>query len=238
MSKNNLNKANTTKEIVNVTVVEENEKINPLAKYQDTQIDDPLTPEYEEPQRYGDYFRVEKGSNSIRVLSSAIVGCEYWIEQRSEDGTKKMKPIRRPSNEANNLDAAGIEWDYFHAFFIWNYKAHRVQLFSTTKRGIIKGIKKVVQNPKWGKPFSYDLCIDKTQKDTSDNFSVEYSVTPEPIESNQELEKDIKNKWEYWNFDRQTLFMLFEGLDPFEVRREQLKQAKEAMLAQQLGVQA
>lgn len=201
---------------------------NLLAPYQNLDIPNPLNPEFEEPKRYGDYARIEEGNNSFRILSEGIFGVEYWSETFDlESGKVKNKPIRRPLAEITSLETA--DWSYFYAFFVWNYKAEKIQILNTAKRGIVKGLKTLINNPKWGDITQYDICITRRQTDPTDPKSVEYSVTPEPKAI---LEAEISEKWESSNFNRDALYMLFEGLDPFEYARK----FKEQELSQNLKV--
>lgn len=190
-------------------------------------IPDPLTSSFEEPKRYGNYTRLEEGQNILRILSEGIMGVEYWTEETDEEGRLRRKPIRQPLEQATSLTTT--DWSYFYAFFVWNYKAQKIQIFSTAKRGIIKGLKSITKNPKWGQPTGYDICITKIQTDPSDIKSVEYTVTPEPKDI---LDPEIKQTWENSQFNRNALLLLFVGKDPFELRRqhqEDERKAKEAV---------
>jgi hypothetical protein len=210
---------------------------NLLTSYKSLEIPNPLDTQFEEPKRYGDYTKFEEGNNSFRVLSDAIIGCEYWTEVfDQETGKVKNKPIRKPLTEASTLETA--DWSYFYAFFVWNYKAQKIQILNTSKRGIIKGLKTLINNQKWGDITQYDICITRRQTDPTDTKSVEYTVTPEPQAI---LDTEIAEKWENSNFNRDTLYMLFDGLDPFEIKRqfqEQEKKLKEQELTRNLRVRA
>ncbi len=217
-----------TQQIVNTNL--EAQLQNILTRYEAQDIPNPLNPEFEEPKRYGDYTRLEEGDNSFRILSEGIFGVEYWTENFDpESGKVKNKPIRRPLAETTSLETA--DWSYFYAFFVWNYKAEKIQILNTAKRGIVKGLKTLINNQKWGDITQYDICITRRQTDPSDPKSVEYTVTPEP---KTVLDPEISEKWESSNFNRHTLYMLFDGLDPFEYARK----AKEQELTQNLKVQA
>jgi hypothetical protein len=196
-----------------------------LAPYITLEIPNPLNPQFEEPKRYGDYTRLEDGDNVIRILSEGIIGCEYWTEEFDQaSGKSKRKPVRRPITEATTLDC--LDWAYFHAFFVWNYKAKKLQILNTAKRGVIKGLKQLAKNAKWGDSTSYDINISRVQTNSTDPMSVEYSVTPEP---KAVLDPEIAEKWEASGFTRNDLFLLFEGLDPFELQREARRQEQESI---------
>jgi len=186
-----------------------------LAPYKALDIANPLDPNFEEPIRYGNYARIEEGDNRFRILSEGIFGIEYWTEVTDpETGKTKNKPTRRPITEIPSLET--IDWSYFYAFFVWSYKADKIQILPTAKRGVVKGLKTLINNSKWGDITQYDICITRRKTDPSDIKSVEYTVTPEPKVI---LDPEIAENWENSKFNRHALYMLFEGLDPFEYAR-------------------
>lgn len=189
-------------------------------------VPNPLDPEFEEPKRYGDYTRLEEGENTLRILSEGIVGVEYWIEEfDQESGKLKKKPIRRPIEEATTIDTD--KWAYFHAYFVWNYTAQKIQILCTTKRGIIKGLKTLI-NSKWGDIKGYDICINRVQTDSTDRLKAEYSVINEPPAI---LDPEIAKRWEQSEFNRDTLLLLFVNQDPFELKRKRQEELKNKQLA-------
>jgi hypothetical protein len=208
-----------------------------LTSYKSLDIANPLDPNFEEPPRYGDYTRLEEGNNSLRILSEGIFGVEYWTEVFDPaSGKVKNKPTRRPLTEASTLETA--DWSYFYSFFVWNYTAQKIQILCTAKRGIVKGLKLLINNQKWGNITQYDICITRRKTDPSDIKSVEYTVTPEPKAI---LDPEISEKWEASNFNRDSLYLLFDGFDPFEVKRqlqEEEKKLKEQELTKNLRVRA
>jgi hypothetical protein len=189
-----------------------------LQPYQDINIPNPLDPNFEEPKRYGDYTKLEEGENRLRILSEGIFGVEYWKETEEIDlrtGKKKKKPIRRPIEQATTIETS--DWPYFYAFFVWNYKAQKIQILSSTKRGIVKGLEKLTTSEDWKDVSQYDLIILKTKTNPSDNMSVEYSITPRRPTA---LEAEISEKWENSCFNRNALLLLFAGQDPFEYQHK------------------
>jgi hypothetical protein len=186
-----------------------------LAPYKALDIANPLDPDFEEPKRYSDYAQIEIGDNRFRVLSEGIFGVEYWTETLDRKTRKnKKKPIRRPIAEIPALETD--DWSYFYAFFVWNYTAQKIQILCTSKRGIVNGLKWSIDNPNWGDITQYDICISKDLKNPKDPKSAEYKVTPKSLTV---LDREIAEKWQNSNFNRHALYMLFEGLDPFEYAR-------------------
>jgi hypothetical protein len=101
-------------------------------------MNDFLNSNYEIPQT-SNHMKFEIGDNKFRVLSSAIVGFEYWNEAN--------KPIRRRENwnvvpDDIKMDKDGnIKISHFWAFVVYNYSAKKIQILEITQKGIMKYIK-------------------------------------------------------------------------------------------------
>lgn len=156
---------------------------------------------YEIPVSPSNYMKFAEGINRFRILSSAIVGFEYF--------TKENKPVRsRESFEETPDDIkVGGKVKPFWAFCVYNYQTANIQILELTQKSIMNAIKSLVDNPKWGKPFLYDIAITKT----GEGLDTEYQTQGEPpiAEPNDEIkakfmEKDI------------NLNVLFEGKNPFD----------------------
>jgi hypothetical protein len=151
------------------------------------------------------YMRFQEGDNKFRVLSSAIVGFEYW--------NTKNKPIR--SRECPDVipEDIKIEKDgstrvnHFWACIVWNYGESRIQILEITQKGIMKAIQTLVKNPKWGHPKGYDITITKT----GSGFDTEYTTIADP-HSPVDLKIADKHKNSKINLEA-----LYEGADPFTV---------------------
>ncbi len=213
MTKNTKNLLATTPE------VEANSSIASLINNEAITLINPFSVGFTEPIKYGDYLKIEEGDNLIRILTPAIIGVEWWTEELDlESGKIKNKPNRLPLYKALS-DCPVTDWSYFNACYVWNYKANKVQILSTTKRGIINGFKNLINKPKWGDLLTYDLNITKTLKNPNDPKSCEYSVTPEP---KAEVENEILEKWNSTGLEYESLALLYQGLDPFtEIRNLQ-----------------
>lgn len=160
---------------------------------------------YEVPASPSNYMKLQDGENTFRVLSSAVVGFEYWnvegkpvrlkehpqafpVDIRVEkDGSKKIKP--------------------FWAFVVWNYQTKQIQILELTQKSIMNAVKAVVDNAKWGNPQGYDITITKT----GEGLDTEYSTIPSP---HSPIDTEIENARKEKSID---LTALFEGLDPFAV---------------------
>lgn len=159
-----------------------------------------LPDNYSIPKSPSDYMRFEEGLNSIRILSSAIVGYEYF--------TTENKPVR--SREAFEEIPTDLKKDGkvkpFWAFVVWNYQQHRVQILELTQKSIMNAVKALVDNPKWGDPKKYDIAITKT----GESLETEYNVQGEPPIAEPEAEILVAYAAKVINLNA-----LFDGADPF-----------------------
>src|SRR5919199_5819020 len=143
-------------------------------------MNDFLPEGYETPEVPSKFMEFEEGLNSFRILSSAIVGYEWW-ETHGEAGRKPIR-VRTaeevPAEIRNTLDNRR-KAKHFWAFTVFNYDAKAVQVLVLKQQTIMHAIEALGRNPKWGNPKGYDLIVEKTRTG-SQARDVEYSVIPEP----------------------------------------------------------
>lgn len=145
-----------------------------------------------------------EGAHKFRVLSSAIVGYEYFNNEN--------KPIRSrtPFEETQGIKKDG-RVSHFWAFLVWNYDAKRIQILELAQKTIQTQMKAYIENPDWGNPKTYDITINR--KGTTKN-DTEYTVMPSPHKAlDPEIQKQLENT-------KVDLSALYEGLDPFTVDKE------------------
>ena len=143
-----------------------------------TTTSDFLPQDYEIPTK--PYFKFVQGDNIVRILDSPIMGYEYF--------NTDSKPVRQKEafEEMPSDIKQGGTVKHFWAMKIWNYKTGRIEVMEITQKGILTSIKSLAENPKWGTPLGYDICIKKE----GDGLKTEYTVMPEPkseITEQQEL---------------------------------------------------
>ena len=142
---------------------------------------DSFLPEgYKAPETESHYMEIVEGLNSIRILSHAVVGYEWWTE--GTDGQRKPVRVRTeaevPEEFKNTFDRRARA-RHFWAFVVYNYDAKAVQVLVIKQQTIMGAIEALIRNPKWGDPRDYDLLIEKARTGTRER-DVEYSVMPEP----------------------------------------------------------
>src|SRR3954454_17283774 len=118
-----------------------------------TNMNDFLPEGYETPEVPSKLMEFEEGLNSFRILSSAIVGYEWW-EAHSEAGRKPIR-VRTaeevPAEIRNTLDNRR-KAKHFWAFTVYNYRAKAVQVLVLKQQTIMRAIASFGDNPKWGNP--------------------------------------------------------------------------------------
>ncbi len=164
-----------------------------------------LPTDYKIPKAPSNYMRFEEGLNQIRILSSAIVGYEYFNTDN--------KPVRsrEPFEELPSDIKSGGKIKPFWAFAVWNYNLKMVQVLEVTQKGIMQAIKSLVDNPKWGDPKKYDIAINRT----GEGLDSEYTVQGEPPIADPTPE--ILNAY---NAKVINLEALFDGSDPFAHKKD------------------
>jgi len=162
--------------------------------------------DYQIPET-SNYMRFVEGDNKFRVLSSAIVGWEYW--------NTNNKPVRKPENwdvvpeDIKTEKDGSTRINHFWAFVVYNYNTKKIQILEVTQKGIMKYIKGLTKNIKWGNPKGYDITVNRT----GSGFDTEYTFIADP---HSEIDPKIIERFEKTHIN---LDALFEGLDPFSVEK-------------------
>ena len=153
---------------------------------------------YEAPVSSGGYMKFQAGDNLFRVLSSAIVGYEYW--------TTESKPIRSkvPFTEMPDIKKDSKP-KHFWAFIVWNYATKNVEILEITQSTIMSAITNLVADSDWGSPKEYDIKVSRS----GEGIETEYSVSPKPHKA---VDGDIQMAYA----DKKiNLEALYEGANPF-----------------------
>jgi len=150
-----------------------------------------------------DYMSFAPGANKLRILSSAIVGWEYWND---EDGKRKVYRKRLEDDLIMSEIQEPEKVKKFWAFVVWNYRDEAIQILEITQKGIRKDITAYINNKKFGSPVDkYDLTI--TREGTG--MLTKYAVQADPPDTtDKKITEALKAK--YVNLD-----MLFSGGNPF-----------------------
>jgi hypothetical protein len=152
------------------------------------------------------YMRFEDGENRFRVLSSAIVGWEYWTE---EDGKRHPVRVRNESdlpNEVKNATESESRAKHFWAFVVYNVKAKDVQILEITQKSIMASVTALVQSDDWGDPKEYDILVNRS----GEKLETTYSVVPTP---KKPLDEGVMQFYKDLHINLEALY---DGSDPFE----------------------
>ncbi len=164
---------------------------------------------YQTPEVPSNYMEFEEGLNTFRILSSAIVGYEWWVE----NGESGRKPVRVRTLEEVPADVQNTSSDrhrakHFWAFLVYNYKTKTIQVLVLKQKTIMRAIEAFGKNPKWGNPKGYDLIVEKTRTGSRER-DVEYSTIPEPPSAVDEGILELAGSIPV------NLDALYDGGDPF-----------------------
>ena len=168
-----------------------------------------LPKDYSAPEVQSNCMTLEEGVNSFRILSPAIVGYEWWVEQGAEGRRPvRVRTFEEIPDEVREATDSRQRAKHFWAFTVYNYKTQTIQILALKQQTVMRAIEAFVKNPKWGNPQNYDLIIEKVRTGSRD-FDVEYNVIPEPPtkldEGIVELAKSVPVRLE----------ALYSGEDPF-----------------------
>lgn len=165
------------------------------------------------PKTEGNYTRFTDTETKFRVLDSAIVGFELWV-----DG----KPLRRKQkSEFTGEQLAGADINkfngmkklpqYFWAFPVWNYNTEKVEILEVTQKSIMNGLNDFLSDPDYGEdPKEYDLIIVKDESTDKVNYRVKAKPPKKMDQGMKEVYKEMGVKTE----------KLFTGENPFEKGEE------------------
>jgi hypothetical protein len=158
----------------------------------------------------GGYFKPGAGKSKVRAISKPIVGWLAWNED--EEGKKTpQRTTDEPDGSDYEKDNKPKKFMTFVVINITDPTEPKVQVWEITQQSVIKAIKAYTSNPDWGKPFAYDLNIEKK----GEGLTTKYTVTPSPKKPlSKELVKLAMEK--PCNLDA-----LMEGENPWEVEDDE-----------------
>jgi hypothetical protein len=92
-----------------------------------------LPKDYQAPEVQSNYMTLEEGVNSFRVLSPAIVGYEWWVEQGA-DGRRpvRVRTFEEIPDEVREATDTRQRARHFWAFTVYNYQTQTIQIGPVT----------------------------------------------------------------------------------------------------------
>jgi hypothetical protein len=172
-------------------------------------MNDFLPKDYELPESERRFAELEEGANSLRILTPAIVGYEWWIDTQEGGRTPiRARTAEEVPSEVRNAAESQDKAKHFWAFTVYNYQTQSIQVLEVKQQTIMRALDSLVKSSKWGSPLGYDLTIEKVKTGSRDR-DVEYHVIPEPPapidEGIAELSRQVPVRLE----------ALYDGGDPF-----------------------
>lgn len=164
-------------------------------------MNDFLPQGYEAPVSEGNYMKFKKGKNYFRVLSSAIVGYEYWNTDNKPVRSRTELSVEDLVNPKLDKDNYPIQPKFFWAFLVYNYDAKKPRILEITQKSVREAIEALLADDAWGSPKGYDIVITAT----GDGLEREYQVMPKP-----------HTKAPVESVPQVNLEALFTGDDPFK----------------------
>lgn len=162
----------------------------------------------------GDYLnKFLKGETRIRVLSSAIVGWEYWrdnSEGKPEPVRLKEVPEELPSDIRRKDDGSPEDVKHFWSFVVWDYTDSKIKICHISQSSIQTRIEELVDDEDWNDITSFDIKINRT----GEGLETRYAVTPAP---KKEISVEVAEAFEAKPINLEALF---SNEDPFSADEE------------------
>ena len=167
-----------------------------------------LPTDYKIPEStWGNYFKISEETQEFRILTSPVIGWEYFKE---EDW--KSVPVRQkaefdgiPSDSKN-----GDKPKEFWAFVVWNHTLGKVQLMEITQQSLKKEIWKYAKDEEnWGDPKKYDFSVSKSGKGKETRYTL--MALPK-----SKFDGDDDEAGAFELAKPVNLEALFDGADPFK----------------------
>jgi hypothetical protein len=134
-----------------------------------------LPEDYSAPSSASSFMKLENGESNFRILSPAVVGWEYWSDDKKVFRSKEF-PTETPNIRINPKTQKEEKPKHFWAFVVWNYAEEAVQVLHISQKTIQKDILNLVNDADWGDPMEYDLKISRSGKE----LTTKYQISPKP----------------------------------------------------------
>ena len=183
-----------------------------------------LPENYELPKSESRYYDLGEGENRFRILSEAVTGWLYWVDEQGNvlsQPVKGCQPIYvRDLGEIPKSAQANpnLSVRHFWCFVVFNRKTEQIQVCKLTQSSIMRGIEGYLRHPDWGDPIAYDFVVTKQ----GDGLSTKYTVMVGP---KQPLDEGIMAFYRELKID---LTRLFNGEDLFRDEPEQVQPRPQA----------
>jgi hypothetical protein len=132
---------------------------------------------YEVPKSSGGgYMKFKLGANKIRILSSPIMGWEYWTESKRPVRAKDRRTVIPADADISGKN--GWNPKHFWAFVVWNFDSKQVEILEITQTTIQTAMEELIHSDDWGDPLGYSITVNRK----GEGLETEYSVVPSPAQ--------------------------------------------------------
>lgn len=145
------------------------------------------------------YMKLQDGDNEVRIISKPIFGWIGWEDKKPQRTLLADGPPDVTINEPKDKPKK------FMACLVIDLADDEIKIMELTQQSIIKAILALDKNAKWGKPYGYNLSINKTGA----NLTTKYVVTPNPKTPVSSAHKAAATEKPC------NLMALYEGADPW-----------------------
>lgn len=162
-----------------------------------------LPTDYDVPVQGGNYMKFKPGDNKFRIISSPIIGYEWWEEENGNRIPRRVTTMR----EAVEIGIEPIK--HFWAMVVFDREDSKLKILEITQKSIMKSIKALSKDEDWGNPKGndgYDISITRE----GEGMETRYEVNPKP---KRELAPEVLKMVKETKID---LSALYRGEDPFE----------------------
>lgn len=160
------------------------------------------------PETPSQYMKFQEGKNPLRVLSSAVVGWEWFTGPMSDRTCHRVKTEDEIPQEVPRKGKDCVK--HFWGFIVYNYNVKEVQVLVLKQKSIMNDLEDLIADKDWGDLKTFDVSVNK-KKTGPRVMDVEYSVMPRP---KAEFDKDLQL---IYGSMKINLEALYEGKDPFEI---------------------
>lgn len=136
------------------------------------------------------FARLEQGANTYRIMSSPIQFKVNWVDAPDGKRRKINTPIASPKL-VQRLEDAGFKTQTRWFLKVLDRDDEQFKLLEVGPQ-ILKAVRELVRNPKWGKVTKYDVTINKGPKGSQPL----YTVFPNPHEP---LNESLQSAWSDFN---------------------------------------
>ena len=164
------------------------------------------------PKENSKYLRPTEGTIKFRAVGEAVVGFEYW-----DNNKKPVRLKKQPSNKPDNIrlnDDGSYTIKYFWAFPVIdrNDLGGVVKVLELTQSSIMRDLEAYLTNEDWGDITGYDISITGTGKSMERRYST-IASPHKPLTADEK--KTIKD-------NPVNLEALFLNLDPFDKTKQDI----------------